>query len=304
MADGYSPWNEASRSLGGFSDTINQVALGLAQQRFREQLAMQQMALRQQQLQQQQQLYGAHEKLYSKQGALYAAQEMLNKQKTKDLVDKATAGGMLGDVLEQLVNPIPNMQPGTEQLLRGMAAGQAGRLSAMGQQHVPVNITQILQGLTDPRMSALMATGSRIQQSMPSQSIALDVQTGAPSYISPQKLTPGQSLVEGVSGQPIATAPGRPTPERVQQSVGSLGNILGNFMVGGVPIAPEDPVYQATTNALQALLPQLVPQGTNAPAARTDNSPRAKAQLANEIARQNPTWTRQQVIEEVNRRLP
>src|SRR6266498_2951109 len=148
-----SPWQEAAHGVGQLGNTMQGIMVDLARQRYQQGLLEREFALKQQQAAMQAELYRQHGQLYQMQAAKQAGDLALGQNKLQ-------AGGIMGDVLEQLANPISNMHPDTAQMLQGIAVNQAGRLAAQGQQHVPINLAQLLQ-LHNPRMQQLMATGTK-----------------------------------------------------------------------------------------------------------------------------------------------
>ncbi len=245
-----SPWQEAAQGAGQLGGTLQSIMVDLARQRYQQQMAQQELALRYQQAQAQQELMRQHGQLYQMQAAKQAGDLALGQNKLQ-------AGGVMGDVLEQIANPIPNMHPGTAAMLQGIAVNQAARLAAQGQQHVPVNLAQLLQ-LQNPRMQQLMATGTKAVVPLSSQGGAYDPITSAITSMMPQHLSQGQALVPGQGGAPIAFGlPPRIQLDQPQRELSSWGNILGKVTSGGIPVDPNDPTYQMATNRIGQLGQQL-----------------------------------------------
>jgi hypothetical protein len=106
-------------------------------------------------------------------------------------------------------------------------------------------------------------------------------------------------------------------PQNFQQMLGSLANIRGQSMDMGEASDPNDPTYKAATDAIRTLIPQLLNQATNGgpriglqmgqPQVQVPQtqmvSPKDKAALANQLSQQNPTWTREQVLQAVKQQL-
>lgn len=266
MADPF--YQDASRGVSQMGQVANTIALGLARQRYQQEALRQQMALRQQQLQQQALLNQSRGNLMGAQTAAHQAGRDLDVAKTSEINQKMQSAGVFGDIIRDVLR-----NPQIQQDLLPLAAQEAARLSGMGQQHVPVNMAQLLQ-MANQRDRTLMATGARPIQSMPSQSIAMDVTTGNPSYVSPQKLTPGMGLYSG-TGTQLALNPNRPQNplQSLSALLGSAQNLRQQGIEGqtGDVVNPADPTFQAADQFVRMLMQQAQSQmgGTNAPALPT-----------------------------------
>lgn len=174
--------------------------------------------------------------------SLYAAQKALEDAKTKDLMNQMQYSGMLGDTVESLVNPIPNMHPDTERMLRGIAANQMMRLSAQGRQHVPENYSQVLQA-QDPVLQAIMAAGgaSKLAFNTPQGGITTPVVPGLPTVQAPYTLPQGaQRFGSQISGPGMGLDLNQ--PQQPQQPIAS-----------GLPPRPPNLGHPAQAAAINAI---------------------------------------------------
>ena len=180
----------------------------------------------------------------------------------------------------------------------------------------PEHMAQLLQ-MNSHRAQQMMATGTKMNASVSPGATLYDLMNQQPLFSSPRTLGEGQVLrpnVEGSQGLPKTFS-----PQNNNNLFGSLGNLRGQGMALGQVIDSNDPINQQVASAIAALLPQLmqnITNGTPSPrvglqaapaqlqAAPTQLvSPKTKADLANQISQQNPTWTREQVINAVKQQL-
>lgn len=277
MADNYyNPWVDAAQGMSSVGNSLSGLALGLAQQKYQQQMGQQRMALEMMQLQQQRAMNRKHGELYDAQSALARANELLAGQKQKELERTGAAKGQLGDAAWYAGMVQAGQNQGVDMGPRGDIAnaqmmGAMSQLPDSARQDLPVNIAQMLQ-MSDPRMQQLMATGTKAAMNVPAGGTLTDVIGGEPLYQSPRTLGQGQTLVPGMGGDAIAQGfPPRQTAltDPRQRLIGSLGNIVNPYNVGGVVTNPEDPIYKAASTEL---LRQLQGLGTNQTAQATVNT--------------------------------
>jgi len=319
----YSPWQQDAAAIGGLGQQMNQIVAGLAQQKYQQAAQQQQTALRLMQLQQQAALNRQHGQLYDAQTAAARADELLTNAKAKDTERGVNLGQEFGKTFDYIgqAQANPNM-PFDMSRLQATGLGQAAELAARGQHYVPVNMAQLNQ-MGNQRMQALMATGTPIAQSMPSQSIAMDVISGLPSFVSPQKLNAGETMVPGTGGPAMASAPFAPYNERnnLASIFGSSQNFNKQFYDSSgelVEGAAEDPRYKANQQLIGQLIQTIQANLSNQPVQRSNTvqgqqaqidtgsrlvSPKDKVALATQISQQNPTWTKEQVLQAVKEQL-
>jgi len=179
----------AQPGVSNFGQAMNQIAVGLAQQKWQMEQARQAMAMKQAEMasemmhqRAQEALYGAEIKGHNAQSEHYQAQ-------ANDLNQKQQAAGMFGDVIEGM-----NKYPATQPDLMPIALGQAARLAGQGQQHVPVNMAQILQ-MQNPQMQQIMAAGgaNKLYNNVPAGATAVSPVSGVPTVMG------GVTLPEGAN---------------------------------------------------------------------------------------------------------
>lgn len=269
----YSPWTDFGNSFGQAGSDIAGITSGLARLRFQQGLAAQQMALKQQQFYQKAELDTEH-------AALYAAQKALEDAKMKQLGNEDWAGSVLGNAIEQLVNPPSFATPDQTKTWEGIAANQMGRLAAQGRHFVPENYAQIRQE-QNPVMQAIIAAGgaNKLAFNTPQGGITTPTIPGLPTVVAPYTLpqgaerfppqifpSGGPALNLNQPQQPIATGLPKLGVDTTQKEVGTLQSLLGHLMSFGEPNNPNDPIYQAATNALLPRLQQMGKPKTPPPA--------------------------------------
>ena len=232
----YSPYQDAAQAFGGVGGQLNDIVVGLAQQRYQQAQLREQRQTQREQFQQEMALKKLQAQqsgeLNKQRGALYESQRGLNDQKQIGLANDQNTGQQLGNTLEGMVNAENNPNaPYDMERLQALLAKQSGQLAASGKRFVPENVAQI-RGLGNERERMMMATGTKPQQSMPSQGVSMDILTGLINEIAPQKLNQGQVLSDVPSGKVIAQGlPPRPSypPTSAGQTL-SKNNALTAFM--------------------------------------------------------------------------
>ncbi len=289
MDNYYSPWTEASQAFGHLGNEMNNVILGLAQQRYQIDQAKQ---LRQQQRDQFAQeialkkLGLANQQIHTDaQAKLYQAQSALANRKTMALQEQTDAGANIGNVLQGIVETQgqmaqnPNSPADTTQLF-GKLAQSMGPLIGQGRRYAGEGAAQALS-MSDPRLRALIATSANPIQSLPSQAGMVNPATGQLEGGMPQKLNEAQSLVPLTGGMPIASGVPRPPSlnDPVQRLLATVGNQIRKDSFGEV-VDPKDPITVAAQQLQQQYLQQLLQRTqTNSPiATSTNKGPRAGLQ--------------------------
>lgn len=282
MAEYYSPWADAAQGAERLGSSVSQIALGLAQQRFQQQMAQQQAAMQYQNMLNQASVGRQRGRLYDAQTALAKANVMLSEQKQKDLERKRQVQGQLGDAAWYAGMVQAGQNQGIDMGARGDIAnaqmmGAMGQLPDAARSKLPVNLAQMFQA-RDPRMQQLLATGTKMTGNVPAGGTMVDTYGGDPLYRSPRTLNQGQTMVEGTGGAPIASGlpPRAPANElRLDQLQASSQDLIGKLVSHGEPPAensPMFPIYSGATNQL-AQVQNLIGAGlqrrqggTNAPA--------------------------------------
>lgn len=224
-----SPWQEASAGVSHMGDTINQLALRMAQMKFRDQQLQQQLMLRQQALQEQQRHNVAQEKYYGLQGEAATARAEQSRSVAKLNEKKVTTADAFGDAMARQLysqTPVPgisgdvplgfeNMLPMThlnkmsredaladsvkQAAIAAALFGQPERASGFQQENM------VNQGLLqDPRLQEiirLMATGTRSQFPVSGGAAPYNAATGQMGTPVPKQFSPG-SLPGGTDVNP------------------------------------------------------------------------------------------------------
>lgn len=277
FAQATSPWQQNAQAVGAVGDSINQLLVGLAQQKFQQQQAQQMMALRQQELAQQNALTGQRAGLLDAQTAYYRAQQMLEDQKLKSEQQKTGGAADFGQLMQHITQAQQNpMMPYSMDRLQGMAVGKAGELAALGQDKLPVNMAQLMQVL-NPRSQLLMATGAEPLQYARNDGVVMNPVTGQPEFATPATLRPGEVSMDLNTGQTLASAPFEPfNPLRNMGSMGWLGSLYNNLQTqvaektraGMEPSAEDTANLRMVEQALMPVLKQIQQGAQGAPAAQ------------------------------------
>lgn len=132
---------------------------------------------------------------------------------------------------------------------------KAAKLAAMGQQHVPANLAQLM-GMADPRTRMMLATGAKPIQMVPPSYTGVDVNTAKPTF----------------------TAPGRPLQPTQNRAAQTMANVLNMFQspFGGFSVPKDEAqlaVYKEALAGLPAALQAM--QAPQAPGAGTVLAPGA-----------------------------
>jgi len=253
-----SQYQMATPGVSELGNSINRLAIGMAQQKYMMEQQRQALALKQAELasdmmhkRMQEQLYGAQVKESGAQAEHYTAQ-------ANDLNQKQQAAGTMGDLVTDY-NRVPQ---NTQADLMPLILGQAAKLSGQGQQHVPVNLAQILQ-MNNPRAQQMMATGTKMTANVPAGGSLYDVLNQNTMMQSPRTIPRGNVMVPGMGGAPIAEgmAPAAGQSDLLK-AFGSLQSLQGHYQAAGAEDAPE---YKQINASIQALLPYVMNQATNAP---------------------------------------
>lgn len=285
----YSPWQEASQSFGNLGGIAQQIAVGLAQQRFQQEMARQQMALKMAELAQQGQLYRQHGELYKQQGALYESQKAhydTTTQALKDAADAAQGFGTAVATQAQYGMPKYADEGPIEHDIRMANLGnapyeanrQAAVLSALGKHFVPQNMAQIAYQNTSPQAQAALAMGgmNKLYQNVPQGAVGVPLPgSGLPTIAGGFNLAPENqryapqasfdlnSILGGAlapMGQmPVATGGPKsftPGADPRLRELSTWGNILGHVAPSGIAPMEGDallPVFQQATNRIAQL---------------------------------------------------
>lgn len=219
-----SPWQQASQAVdqSGLGTAAQNIAIGLARQRYLQEQFAQQMRLRERQLISQEMLNKQHGALFEAQTGAQQAQRSLDAAKETAIKNAEQARGELGDASWAIgmANAFPktDYHPGISPapfIARAMDA--MSRLPDRDRSRLPVNIAQMLQ-LPDPATTRMMALGEKSTVNVPSGSTMVDLGTGEPVYQSPRTIPQGSVVTDLRTGQRVAEG----LPPRVPANAGQV----------------------------------------------------------------------------------
>lgn len=294
---GPSPYQDVAQSFNQVGPVLNDIVLGLAQQkyniaqaneqmRFRRDQAREENALAKMKLLMDQSHNSALSKHYDAQNRLAESQAGLAGSKAAELNRVAELGPELGKWLQQSVLA----QSGAEgqgaldpNAINGQVANVLGQLSAAGRFRTPVNAAQVMS-LPDPRLRALMGTGTKIEQTVSKGGGSLGVLDGLIQDVMPQDLGQGHTLVSGNTGATMGQ--GMPPSEKVTNPlVTALGAVNNAKRVNVTPLGDTintnlAPILEAITlDTVQRLASQM----TNKPSAPIAAQAQAPAQPTSQV---------------------
>lgn len=261
-----SGWSEAGQAAHSLGSELQNIAVGLAHQKYQQDYQHQTLllhALENQQLNkhraEQTRLLEQH---YAAQNAELASQAALHKQQAGNLKEQSDSGLVLGDIMQHIATN-PNMSPEDQALYQGAAVNRGAKIGA---QH-PANIMeQIAQAISmqDPHMRQLLAAGgeSKLYHNVGPNSVGYSGVPGVPPIQGPTTLKPGdvnfgpQFADFGANLEPrIPTAYGLPQvgkpDDRAIREFGHLGQALKTLGPMGPPDA-TDPNYGPYNQTLSA----------------------------------------------------
>lgn len=181
------------------------IALGLAQQRYQQAQQQQMMQLRNQELQSQQAVDAQRINLMQHQGRKAMGDTMLSEART-GAVDNAEG---TKDALKQAIWMLMMSQNGQkagvdmggrDDIARARIASEMGGLPDAARSKLPENIAQMSQ-MDDPRMQQMLATGTKMTASVSPGATLFDTLNLQPLISSPRTLGQGQALVPNEAGQ-------------------------------------------------------------------------------------------------------
>lgn len=255
--DYYSPYQEAAAGFERLGQVLPQIALGMAQRRYQQDLMRYQMDLKQREL--------------ASQMAVDRERVNLLRQQARNETAQTTQLGLedtaRGDLSHSLWN-LGMIQGGQNQ---GIDMGNrqdvaiANALSAMGRlkdadrSKIPQNIAQMLQ-MSNPRMQQLMATDTPAVSNVPAEATQIDNATGVPMYYSDREIGRGVNLVNPQTGGTIAEGQPYSPGSNLSQLIGSLTRLRGQGMAFGTPVDPNNPMFKQAETGISQLLPQVLQQ--------------------------------------------
>lgn len=319
-------YQQVGNGISHLGQVAQQIALGLAQQRYQQAQAQQMMQLRLREQAMQEQVAQQRGRLMGQQGQQAESMTGFNNARASQVDNAERSKGQLKDALWQAGMVQAGQNQGVDMGPRGDIAisrvmEAMGGLPASG--FNPEHMAQLLQ-MNSPRAQQMMATGTKMNASVSPGATLYDLMNQQPLFSSPRTLGEGQVLrpnVEGSQGLPKTFAPDNPNDmlKILQGITGSFANVrnagLDPF---GKPSNPNNPAYKAADEGLPVIMGEIMNRLTNGsnariglqapapqlqPAPTQMVTPKTKADLANQISQQNPTWTREQVINAVKQQF-
>lgn len=294
---GQYPFQDASQGLGGMNQASSHIALALAQRKYQQQIAMARLAQIVQAEQDRKQNYLAHQQevnaqqgymkpYYEAQTSAHSAQAGLDTSKAAIESARLDSANQAGDAFGR--ESVPYVNP----LEAGQGPTNVGAQFMSDQENKRRMLSQVLRGLMlasspNPERATDFQSGQQALGTMQPMSPGLasailtkthsaipvghqggvyDPTQGTMTSMMPQLVPPGNMLVPGQGGNPLAMSPNKPL--NPGNPLASLQGLLGHFTAGGYASNPSDPTYQATTNAINRILPNV---GVN-PQQPTSNS--------------------------------
>ena len=322
-------YEQVGSGVSHLGQVAQQIALGLAQQKQQQQQAQQMMQLKLREQAMQEAIAQQRGQLMGQQGKQAESMTGFNNARAGQVVQQDKSRQMLKDALWQRGMVDAGTNQGVDMGPRADIANSR-MMEAMGGLNAnafdPEKVAQMLQ-MSNPRMQQLMATGTKATANVGPGASLVDTIGGLSMYDSPRTMGPNQVLrpnVEGSQGLPQQFAPNDPNRilSVLQRSLGSLANLEQNARDPfGKLVNPEDPRNAQVAQAISQITDMLTSglksgaQGggpriglTNAPAPLQSAptqlvAPKDKAALANQLSQQNPTWTREQVLNAVKQQL-
>ncbi len=312
MADYYTPWGEASGGFDRLGQAAQNVMLGLAQRRAGMARAGYEFEIDKRRLDLEREQNRERGALYRAQTALAQADEAVKRKEAATAQAGLDLADSFGGTIENLVKAQQGQTPLYAPALESVAAGQAARLAAMGNQHAPVNLSQ-MSVYNDPRLRALMATGTRLPTEIGINQMPLDYASGLPLQAGMINQAPGYKATDLATGNTIEN------PEAPFDPARTLGSTLGPIvsLLNGVrntnakAMAEESPI-DPQSQALEELLTSFVTKAARKAEsglgeATPSEAPEQKVKRANGLAQQvrakNPTWTDAQIKAEVLKQM-
>ncbi len=333
---GYADFNQGISNLG---NSLQGAAVGIAQMQNQRAMQAQQMYIQQQKLAQQGQLNQAHIGYYNAEAAHLSDSGALLRATAAEKTQGVSGRTILADAAAQLPgitsmadqypdNPPMDIEGRRNDVMSNLARGMA-MLPDKERSKLPVNLAQVLS-MGNPTMRGGMALGYKGVTTTPANAISTSIIPGMAPQMGPAHLGPGNILAmpspplpPGVQGPPtpaqIVAANTMTRPGDPGRDPGRYVNVLGQTKDAyGRPPEPGTPYYELNDIAKRvltqygtSLLGQPSPVGQAAAGAATGVAPQGvtpppaidKVALARKISSENPTWSKQQVIDEVNKRV-
>lgn len=258
------PYEDASGAVDRLGSNLNNIFVGLAQQRAQQQYLQQQMILRRLELQQRERESLRQQKMYDAHATLYDAQSLLARAKLKQEEQADTARALLREDLTDF----PLMLEKQDEL-SGSIAGNLAMLPDADRRYLMQNAAQAFQ-LARPEMQPFIAMGDARRLYAPTTGpgeISVPAIPGiGPTIYNPGRVGAGQNLyapqvssanqgleeaIASIAPQPpIASVPPRAGQTPQVSQLRALTELLQNlYNTRTFPGIPHDPAAaQALTN--------------------------------------------------------
>lgn len=321
MADYYTPWGEASGGFDRLGQAAQNVVLGLAQRQAGMARAGYEFEIDKRRLDMERERNREHGALYKAQAALAQADEALTRKKADTTQAGLDLANSFGGTIENLVKAQQGQTPLYAPALEGIAAGQAARLAALGNQHAPENLSQ-LASFNDPRLRSLMATGTRLPTEIGVNQLPLNYATGLPMQAGVISTPPAYTVTDRGTGEQFVT-------KDREGNLGQLGNVVGpafgdareidsiiaEMQAEASDVPPElrerqvsanqfkDLVKQVATAQLQRTLERSKPTGTNSVLLTPAQKVARAKELDAQVRKANPSLSDAEVKAEVLKQL-
>lgn len=256
-------YQQVGNGVSHLGQVAQQIALGLAQQRQQQQQMQAQMQLKLREQAMQEALAQQRGTLMGQQGRQAESVVGLNTAKQGQVANTEKSKGQLKDAMwnagmvQAGQNQGVDMGPRSDIAIARVMEAMGGLPSSAFD---PTSMAQMMQ-MNNPRAQQMMATGTKMNASVGPGAMLFDTLNQQPLISSPRTVGQGQALVPNAAG---SVGPERTfAPQNYQQLLGSLANIRGQGMAFGEQTNPDDPMNAQVTQAIQALIPQLLQQATN-----------------------------------------
>lgn len=250
--DYYSPYQEAAAGFERLGQVLPQIALGMAQRRYQQDLMRYQMDLKQREL--------ASQMAVDRERVNLLRQQAKNESSQTAALDReAEVRGQLGNAMRVMPLYHPSATGAINNNIGEILSGIA-QLKGADTTGLPEKAAQMMQ-FNNPASTRMMALGQKPIMEVSSGASLVDVENEVPLYHSPRVLGQGQTLVPGQGGEALATGlPPRSPQSTLGQFLGPLINLRGQGMMQGLPINPNNQTFQQAEGAISQILPQVLQQ--------------------------------------------
>lgn len=299
-----SPWQEASQGFSGIGNDINNIIVGLAQQKFQQEMARQQMAMRkmesdrdfglkQQELKQQNELLQEHKKLYQAQASKAvsdAAQQQQEEQSRSAVGDALWSLGMRQAEQKQFGR---EMGTPSDLVTANLMQHLAG-LPRNDSENIMKAALQAMASSGSPEMQRILAAGgaNKLNTVVPVNATAFPGLPGMPVLQGMSTLNPGQlgfapqtgltldqPREQVAQGLPSPVRPGMPNADLLQELSSLRPLVERKFDPAYIPVEGDQTMPMADVR-FQQILEALTGQTNQSPqkAQQAVAQPKTKAE--------------------------